>query len=48
VLTERISREIAHVPAFNESLSTVDGKPRGHVLYSWNSGFLRGDLQTAP
>jgi hypothetical protein len=39
VLTERISREIAHVPAFNESISTLDGKPHGHVLYSWNSGY---------
>jgi Tol biopolymer transport system component len=39
LLTERIAREIAHVPAFNESISTVDGHAHGHVLYSWNSGY---------
>lgn len=39
LLAERISREIASVPAFNESISTVDGKPHGHILYSWNSGY---------
>lgn len=39
LLVERIGREIARVPAFNESISTVDGHPHGHILYSWNSGF---------
>jgi Tol biopolymer transport system component len=39
LLTERIEREIAQVPAFNESISTVDGHPHGHILYSWNSGY---------
>ena len=39
LLAERIEREIAHVPAFNESISTVNGQPHGHVLYSWNSGY---------
>jgi hypothetical protein len=39
LLAERIQREIARVPAFNESISTVDGHPHGHILYSWNSGF---------
>ncbi len=35
----RIAKEIAYVPAFNESISTVTGKPHGHILYSWNSGY---------
>ena len=55
LLAERIAREIARVPAFNESISTVDGKPHGHILYSWNSGYwwlrreIRGRLgQTGP
>ncbi|MBL9129306.1 MAG: hypothetical protein JNL97_16770, partial [Verrucomicrobiales bacterium] len=39
LLAERIGREIARVPAFNESISTLDGHPHGHVLYSWNSGY---------
>lgn len=39
LLVERILREIESVPAFNESISTVDGHPHGHILYSWNSGF---------
>ncbi len=39
LLAERIAREIARVPAFNESISTVDGHPHGHILYSWNSGY---------
>jgi TolB protein len=39
LLVERIAREIAQVPAFNESISTVDGHPHGHILYSWNSGY---------
>ncbi len=47
LLTERIAREIAQVPAFNESISTVDGHPHGHILYSWNSGFwwLRREIR---
>lgn len=39
LLAERIGREIAQTPAFNESISTVDGHPHGHILYSWNSGY---------
>ena len=27
------------MPAFHESLDTVKGRPHGHHLYSWNSGF---------
>ena len=27
------------MPAFNESISTLDGHPHGHILYSWNSGY---------
>lgn len=47
LLTERVAREIAHVPAFNESISTVDGHPHGHILYSWNSGYwwLRREIR---
>lgn len=35
----RIEKELAWMPAFHESISTVTGKPHGHHLYSWNSGF---------
>lgn len=47
LLIERIAREIARVPAFNESISTVTGEPHGHILYSWNSGFwwLRKEIR---
>jgi hypothetical protein len=47
LLAERIEREIAQVPAFNESISTVDGHPHGHILYSWNSGYwwLRKEIR---
>jgi hypothetical protein len=47
LLAERIEREIAHVPAFNESISTVNGQPHGNILYSWNSGFwwLRKEIR---
>jgi hypothetical protein len=47
LLAERIGREIAHVPAFNESISTVNGQPHGNILYSWNSGFwwLRKEIR---
>jgi hypothetical protein len=39
LLIARIEKELAHVPAFHESISTVTGKPHGHILYSWNSGY---------
>jgi Tol biopolymer transport system component len=47
LLVERVAREIAQAPAFNESISTVDGHPHGHILYSWNSGFwwLRKEIR---
>lgn len=35
----RLEKELAVMPAFHESISTVDGHPHGHHLYSWNSGF---------
>jgi len=35
----RLERELTVMPAFHESISTVDGHPHGHHLYSWNSGF---------
>jgi hypothetical protein len=35
----RLEKELAWMPAFHESISTVNGKPHGHHLYSWNSGF---------
>jgi hypothetical protein len=38
-LVWRIEKELAWAPAFNESIGTVTGKPHGHVLYSWNSGY---------
>ncbi|MFM7323075.1 MAG: TolB family protein [Armatimonadota bacterium] len=40
LLADRILVEIRAQAGFNESISTVDGHPHGHVLYSWNSGFL--------
>ena len=47
LLAERIAREIVHVPAFNESSSTVTGQPHGHILDSWNSGYwwLRKEIR---
>jgi Tol biopolymer transport system component len=47
LLAERVLRELAQVPAFNESISTIDGHPHGHILYSWNSGFwwLRREIR---
>ena len=47
LLVERIGREMRQVPAFNESISTLDGHPHGHVLYSWNSGYwwLRREIR---
>ena len=35
----RLEKELAVMPAFHESISTLDGHPHGHHLYSWNSGF---------
>lgn len=35
----RLRKELALNPAFNESISTLTGKPHGHILYSWNSGY---------
>ncbi|MBN1345440.1 MAG: hypothetical protein JXQ73_22290 [Phycisphaerae bacterium] len=35
----RLEKELAWMPAFHESLNTKTGKPYGHHLYSWNSGF---------
>lgn len=35
----RLEKELAWMPAFHESISTVNGKPHGHHLYSWNSGY---------
>ncbi len=44
----RLQKELAYMPAFHESISTKDGKPYGHYLYSWNSGFwwLRREVRT--
>lgn len=38
-LVWRLEKELAFMPAFHESISTVNGKPHGHHLYSWNSGY---------
>jgi len=35
----RLGKELIYMPAFHESLNTVQGVPHGHHLYSWNSGF---------
>ena len=35
----RLKKELAYMPAFHESLNTVTGRPHGHHLYSWNSGY---------
>lgn len=47
LLVRRIQQEIIHLPAFHESISTVTGKPHGHILYSWNSGYwwLRREIR---
>ena len=44
----RLEKELAVMPAFHESISTVNGQPHGHHLYSWNSGFwwLRREIRT--
>jgi hypothetical protein len=46
-LIDRIALELRHTPAFNEDIDTTTGKPHGHVLYSWNSGFwwLRKEIR---
>ncbi len=43
----RLEKELAYMPAFHESISTVTGRPHGHHLYSWNSGFwwLRREIR---
>ncbi len=43
----RLERELAWMPAFHESISTLTGKPHGHHLYSWNSGYwwLRHEIR---
>lgn len=43
----RLEKELAWMPAFHESISTVNGKPHGHHLYSWNSGYwwLRREIR---
>ncbi len=38
-LVWRLKKELVFMPAFHESISTVTGKPHGHHLYSWNSGY---------
>jgi hypothetical protein len=38
-LVWRLGKELAFMPAFHESISTVTGKPHGQHLYSWNSGY---------
>jgi len=38
-LIKRIEAELAFAPAFNESISTLNGMPHGHQNYSWNSGY---------
>jgi len=38
-LVWRLEKELATMPAFHESISTLNGNPHGHHLYSWNSGY---------
>ena len=47
LLIQRIGLETAYAPAFNESISTVTGRPHGQILYSWNSGYwwLRKEIR---
>jgi hypothetical protein len=44
----RLEKELAFMPAFHESISTVTGEPHGHHLYSCNSGYwwLRRELRS--
>ncbi len=46
-LVERIRLEVRDNPAFNEDIETVHGKPHGHILYAWNSGYswLRREMR---
>jgi hypothetical protein len=46
-LVWRLGKELAFIPAFHESISTVTGKPHGQHLYSWNSGYwwLRSEVR---
>ncbi len=48
-LVWRLKKELAFMPAFHESISTVTGKPYGHHLYSWNSGYwwLRREIRNS-
>lgn len=47
MLIWRLEKELAYMPAFHESISTVTGKPHGQHLYSWNSGYwwLRKEIR---
>lgn len=38
-LVWRLEKELAFMPAFHESINTINGEPHGHHLYSWNSGY---------
>lgn len=38
-LVWRLEKELAFMPAFHESISTITGEPHGNHLYSWNSGY---------
>jgi hypothetical protein len=40
LLVRRIREELAHVPAFNESINTRTGEPHGNILYSANSLYV--------
>jgi hypothetical protein len=40
LLIRRIREELAHVPAFNESINTRTGEPHGNILYSANSLYI--------
>ena len=46
-LVWRLEKELAFMPAFHESISTLTGKPHGQHLYSWNSGYwwLRSEVR---
>ncbi len=38
-LVWRLEKELVFMPAFHESINTLNGEPHGHHLYSWNSGY---------
>jgi hypothetical protein len=42
LLIRRIGEELAHVPAFHESITTVTGKPHGYVLCIPGTGATGG------